>query len=59
MNTVGEASLSDHKPKRLRVDLKKRKWRVVKETKKVPKIKWEGCRWRRWLRHTNFTWRRR
>ena len=41
IGTVDEASLSDHKPVRLRVDLKKRRWRVVREKKKVPKIRWE------------------
>ena len=42
INTVGEASISGHKPKHLRVDLRKRRWRMVREKgKKVPKIKWE------------------
>ena len=41
VNTMAEASISDLKPKRLRVDLKKRKWRVVRETKKVPRGRWE------------------
>ena len=39
--TVGEASLSDHKPKKLRLRLKKRRWRTPIQRKKVPLIKWE------------------
>ena len=40
--TVGEAALSDQKPKKLRLDLKKRRWREAHVGKRVPMVKWEG-----------------
>ena len=39
--TIGEAALSDHKPKKLRVELKKKRWRKPIQRKKTPRIKWE------------------
>ena len=44
MRTVAESALSDHKPKRMVVDVKKRKWRRVFEPKRVPRVKWEALR---------------
>ena len=42
VRTVGENVISDHKPKKLVLDLsKKRKWRKNYERKKTPKIRWE------------------
>ena len=39
--SVGEASISDHKPKKIRLSLKKKRWRVPMVRKWVPLIKWE------------------
>ena len=41
ISTVMEASLSDHKPKRLRVDVGKNRCRGMKEVKRRPNIRWE------------------
>ena len=38
VNTVAETSISDHKPKRILLDLKHKKWRKVYQGKRVPKI---------------------
>ena len=42
--TVGEMSISDHKPKKLTLTLKERKWRNAYQGRKVPLIKWEELR---------------
>ena len=39
--TIGEACLSDHKPKRMRIELGARKWREVNQARRVPRIEWE------------------
>ena len=44
MKTIGEASLSDHKPKLLLVDVSKRKWRRVFKSRKVPVVQWEALK---------------
>ena len=44
IRTIGESALSDHKPKWLLVDIRKRKWRREYEARKVPAIKWEALR---------------
>ena len=43
LNTVGEISLSDHKPKKLVVEIRRKKWRKVNK-KRVPRIQWEAMR---------------
>ena len=43
VNTVGEAAISDHKPKKMVVELKRRKWRKVSQ-KRVPRVNWEALR---------------
>ena len=50
VNTVGEASVSDHKPKKMVVSLKKRKWRKVNR-KRAPRVKWEALREEEVARH--------
>ena len=44
MRTVGEAAVSDHKPKLLVVDISKKKWRRQYVARKVPLIKWEALK---------------
>ena len=41
VKTVGESTISDHKPKKVVLDLRKRKWRRVFVKKKVPVVCWE------------------
>ena len=43
INTIGEASGSDHEPKKMVVELRKRKWRKVNK-KRMPRINWEALR---------------
>ena len=43
INTVGEASVSDHKPKKMVVELRRKKWRKVKR-KRTPRVHWEALR---------------
>ena len=38
IHTVNEATISDHEPKRLVLDLKQKAWRTVYQRKKTPKI---------------------
>ena len=42
--TVGEMAISDHKPKKMTLYLKKKKWRNAYQGRKVPLIKWEELR---------------
>ena len=42
--TVGEMALLDHKPKKMTLMLKKKKWRKAYQGRKVPLIKWEELR---------------
>ena len=44
MRTVAESTLSDHKPKKLVVDVSKKKWRRAFEPKRVPRIRWEALK---------------
>ena len=44
MRTVAETALSDHKPKRLFVDVSKRKWRRAFQPRRVPRVNWESLR---------------
>ena len=41
--TIGEQTVSDHKPKKLTIEIKKWHWSTV-ERKRIPKIKWERLR---------------
>ena len=41
--TIGELTISDHKPKKLVISIKKWHW-PTKENKRIPKIKWEKLR---------------
>ena len=41
VKTVVEATLSDHKPKRMRINLKERQWRRGFAGKRVPRLRWE------------------
>ncbi len=41
--TVGELTLSDHKPKKLVIEMKKWHWNTVKKAR-IPKIRWEKLR---------------
>ena len=41
ISTVGEATLSDHKPKKIKIKCKIKKWRNGENKKRIPKIKWE------------------
>ena len=40
ISTVGEMTISDHKPKKLLIEMKKWHWKT-EERKRVPKIRWE------------------
>ena len=42
--TVEEMGISDHKPKKLVLLLKKKKWRYAYQGRRVPLIKWEELR---------------
>ena len=44
LQTVAESTLSDHKPKLLVVDVRKRKWRRAFEAKRTPRIRWEALK---------------
>ena len=44
LNTVGEASISDHKPKKLKLELRRKSWRKVYQGKKTPRLNWEKLR---------------
>ena len=44
MRTVAESSLSDHKPKRLIVDIKKRQWKRNFVSKRTPRVRWEALK---------------
>ena len=45
LSTVGEATISDHKPKKLVVDIRTRKWRrVFGRRRRTPQIKWENLK---------------
>ena len=41
IKTMSEAAVSDHKPKWMLVDIRKRKWRREYEARRIPAIKWE------------------
>ena len=41
VKTVGERTISDHKPKKMVVTMKAKKWRRVHVRKKTPRINWE------------------
>ena len=41
VHTIGEVALSDHKPKRMVLNLKGKKWRKAYEGKRVPQVNWE------------------
>ena len=43
ISTIGEMTLSDHKPKKIEIELKQWHWPTV-DRKKVPKIRWERLR---------------
>ena len=43
LNTVGEMTISDHKPKKLVIEVKKWHW-DTEQKKRTPKIKWEKLR---------------
>ena len=43
LNTVGEAGLSDHKPKKLKIQMRQKKWRKMSQ-KRTPRIQWENLR---------------
>ena len=43
ISTIGEMTLSDHKPKKLIIEVKKWHWHT-EERKRVPKIRWEKLR---------------
>ena len=43
LNTVGEMTISDHKPKKIVVEIKKWHWDTEKR-KRIPKIRWERLR---------------
>ena len=36
--------MSDHKPKKLVVDVSKRKWRRAFEPKRVPRVRWKALK---------------
>ena len=42
INTVGEVTISDHKPKKMVLNLERRAWRKAYVEKKVPHVKWKG-----------------
>ena len=42
--TVEEMSLSDHKPKSIRIAVNKRKWRATEGDRRKKRIKWEMLR---------------
>ena len=44
VSTVGEISISDHKPKLMKIKIDKKKWRRGEIKKKGPRIKWEALR---------------
>ena len=44
MRTVAEMTLSDHKPKRLVVDVRQKKWRRLFVSKRIPRIRWEALK---------------
>ena len=44
VNTVGEVTISDHKPKKLVLSLGKKSWRKAYVGKRVPRIKWDVLR---------------
>merc|ERR1711989_183832 len=45
VKTVGENTISDHKPKKLVLDIsKKKKWRRRYAKKRIPTIQWEKLR---------------
>ena len=42
ISTIGEATISDHKPKKIKIKTNFKKWRTgERDKKKVPRIKWE------------------
>ena len=43
VNTVGEASISNHKPKKMVLELRQKKWRKANR-KRVPWVKWEALK---------------
>ena len=43
ISTVGETTISDHKPKKIIVEIKNWHWKT-EEKKRIPKIRWEGLR---------------
>ena len=42
--TVGEVTISDHKPKKLRIEVKKNRVWQRKMTKRIPRVRWEKLR---------------
>ena len=44
IKTMSEAAVSDHKPKWMLVDIRKRKWRREYEARRIPAIKWEALK---------------
>ena len=44
VNTVQESTMSDHKPKRLKLELTKPKRKTSSQDKKIPKVQWEKLR---------------
>ena len=43
ISTVGETTISDHKPKKIIVEIKNWHWKT-EEKKRIPKIRWERLR---------------
>ena len=41
LKTIGENVISDHRPKKMVVDVRKKKWRREYVKRRTPRIKWE------------------
>ena len=44
MSTIWESAISDHKPKRLVLDIKRKGWRRDFQPKRIPQVRWEALR---------------